>query len=702
MYAAFLSYSHADARWANWLLRKLETYRVPSRLVGTKGAHGLIGPRLGKMFRDRDELPTAGHLGETIRAALADSDALIVICSPAAAQSRWVNAEIEAFRALGREERIACFIVDGEPGDNASPHCCFPTSIIAPDQDGTPREPLAADARTQGDGRQRAFLKLVAGLLGLSYDDLAQREAHRRHRRMLAITTASVLGMAVAIGLAVTAYVARNDAFVARNDAQRRQAQAEDIMGFMLGDLRDKLTKVGRLDLMSTVDDKATDYFSTLEPRDLSDATLEQQAQSLTNIGQVRLAEGKHDAAMAAFREALDRSSALYDRAPDNGQRLYDRAQAEYWIGFVGLQQGNYKTAERWLTQYHDSAVRLAGMDRSNFDWRKEVAYGLNNLAVMDQKRGRYAAAERTMRKNLALFRDFVRQKPHDLQLRWELADGISWLGTMAMSQGQLADAQAYFVERVEVLQRNVADEPDNANWKEFSVAALWWLSIVQAQRGQLAAASDSLDKATTFATTLAAQDPANNGWRTSLANCRVRRAELNSLDHPARAAGEAASAESLLVAARVAEPKSQRVLLSLVGVQNLQAQLALGRDDGKTALAHIAASLALIEPEWQRGQHEELRQRLAETRLVQGEVAQRAGRSADAHAAWEQVRQVLLEDVTTQVPFARLDPLVRALHYLGKRDQARPYLQRLDAAGYVPLQPWPTGAHATARRSTP
>ena len=81
-YAAFLSYSHADARWAQWLLRKLEAYRVPKRLVGTMGAHGRIGPRLGKMFRDRDELPTAGHLGDTIRAALADSEALIVICSP--------------------------------------------------------------------------------------------------------------------------------------------------------------------------------------------------------------------------------------------------------------------------------------------------------------------------------------------------------------------------------------------------------------------------------------------------------------------------------------------------------------------------------------------------------------------------------------------------------------------------------------------
>ena len=107
------------------------------------------------------------------------------------------------------------------------------------------------------------------------------------------------VGMAIAIGLAATAYVARND-------AQRRQAQAEDILGFMLGDLREKLTTVGRLDLMRAVDDKATAYFATLKPRDLSDRALEEQARSLTGIGQVRLDEGKHDEAMAAFREAYD------------------------------------------------------------------------------------------------------------------------------------------------------------------------------------------------------------------------------------------------------------------------------------------------------------------------------------------------------------------------------------------------------------
>src|SRR3954454_17586693 len=114
-YRAFLSYSHRDETWARWLLRAIETYRVPSRLVGTTTAAGFIPRRLAPVFRDRDELPSATDLGRKVDEALAESANLIVICSPDAASSRWVNEEVRAFKRLGRAGRIFCLIVDGEP-----------------------------------------------------------------------------------------------------------------------------------------------------------------------------------------------------------------------------------------------------------------------------------------------------------------------------------------------------------------------------------------------------------------------------------------------------------------------------------------------------------------------------------------------------------------------------------------------------------
>ena len=84
-YWAFLSYSHDDRRAAERLHRALESYRIPRRLVGRSGPLGIVPIRLHPVFRDRDELSASGHIGVVVQAALADSRALIVLCSPASA-----------------------------------------------------------------------------------------------------------------------------------------------------------------------------------------------------------------------------------------------------------------------------------------------------------------------------------------------------------------------------------------------------------------------------------------------------------------------------------------------------------------------------------------------------------------------------------------------------------------------------------------
>ena len=104
-YRVFLSYAHVDRHWARRVSRLLETWKVPRRLVGTESAFGPVPRTLGPVFRDRDELSASAELGATINRALQESAAMVVICSPAAARSRWVNEEIRTFKALGRGDR---------------------------------------------------------------------------------------------------------------------------------------------------------------------------------------------------------------------------------------------------------------------------------------------------------------------------------------------------------------------------------------------------------------------------------------------------------------------------------------------------------------------------------------------------------------------------------------------------------------------
>lgn len=114
-YRAFISYSHADHARARRLHRALENYRVPRRLVGQSTRKGPVPRRLAPIFRDRDDLSASGDLSASVREALARSDTLIVICSPDAAQSRWVDQEVRAFRELNPEGDVLAAILSGEP-----------------------------------------------------------------------------------------------------------------------------------------------------------------------------------------------------------------------------------------------------------------------------------------------------------------------------------------------------------------------------------------------------------------------------------------------------------------------------------------------------------------------------------------------------------------------------------------------------------
>ena len=126
-FAAFISYSHADDRFARWLHRQLESYRVPKHLT-RKG--GTVPSRIGRVFRDRDDLPAADDLSAVVQAALSASRALIVLCSPDSARSKWVNREIEVFRELYPNRPVLAAIVRGEPGAEDEAENCYPPALL--------------------------------------------------------------------------------------------------------------------------------------------------------------------------------------------------------------------------------------------------------------------------------------------------------------------------------------------------------------------------------------------------------------------------------------------------------------------------------------------------------------------------------------------------------------------------------------------
>jgi WD40 repeat protein len=270
-YWAFLSYSHQDnletrkdgergrIQWAEWLHDALENYRVPAEFRERTTATGEPMPdRFFPVFQDEKELPINADLGESIRIAVRESRFLIVVCSPRAAVSRYVNEEVRYFKTLGRQNRIMTLMVDGEPnasfgnkqGYTAADECFCPAlrhPINAQGEVDTSRtdaqEPIAGDVRikegsapreaTQKDLSshrrilEQTRLKLVAGLMGVGFDELIQRDKDRQIKEERARTRRL---RKLAAGFAVLALVAAAAGFIAfqkKQEAQRAQAVAE-------------------------------------------------------------------------------------------------------------------------------------------------------------------------------------------------------------------------------------------------------------------------------------------------------------------------------------------------------------------------------------------------------------------------------------------------------------------------------------------
>lgn len=197
-YYAFISYNRTDEEWARWIQYEFEHYHLPSILNGREGLPAEFRP----IFRDIDEL-SAGNLPKQIHEALFMSRFLIVICSPDAAESKWVNKEIHDFIEIGKLkginniDNIFPFIVGGKPHADNSEDECFPPIL---------KNLNSKDERIGGNvlesGRDMAFIKVLSGTLDIGFDllwnryekeKIAEEERKRSERDNLLILQSRVL-----------------------------------------------------------------------------------------------------------------------------------------------------------------------------------------------------------------------------------------------------------------------------------------------------------------------------------------------------------------------------------------------------------------------------------------------------------------------------------------------------------------------------
>ncbi|HEX3124280.1 MAG TPA: TIR domain-containing protein [Rhodanobacteraceae bacterium] len=682
-YFAFISYSHQDESWAQWLHKTLETWRVPKRLVGQTTDAGVIPPRLLPIFRDRDELASATDLGRTVNAALAQSKNLIVICSPASAKSRWVNEEVLAFKRLGHAERIFCLIVGGEP--NASDlagrdadECFAPALRFQIGGDGQPTsqrtEPIAADAREGKDGKANAKLKLIAGLLDVGFDALKQRELQRRNRRLAIVTAAALVVMAITTTLAITAVIARND-------AERRQAQAEDLVGFMLGDLNDKLSQVNRLDIIESVDDKAMGYFKSLPISDVTDEAVVQRAKALERIGSVRLDQGHLPAALESYEAALKLISAQAQAMPQDIARQLAHAENLSFIGMAHWYQGDLDAAARDFSLTRSILARAESIDSANTKLLFQKQIVESNLGHVLESQGDFEAALASYRSALDLAAKLVEAKPDNVEWASRLGDAHNNLGKLALIRGDLVTAVAEYSADDKIETDLGARDPNNNDQRQnvFRVRAI--LGRTLALVGDTEGAIRRLREAVGIAGQLEKQDPTITSIRANAALYKMQLSRLlrlsGGIDEAATLTSEALVTFAELVRQDASNTSWQREFAEARTERSAQL-LSTGSADEAHKLLEDA--LAWLEPALvDRPNDRETVLATVNTRLLLATTGD------DTRA--QQLRESCLQSVNV-VKSGANDPRLLAVKVnaflgLGRTNDALPVIERLRTSGY-------------------
>jgi len=551
-------------------------------------------------------------------------------------------------------------------------------SALPPDLAAIAARCLSEDPEDRYPSARAVAEDLHRFLDGEVVEAYADRLAYRlirfssRHRTLLAVAgiAALLLTGALAVAAAMGARAVRANA-----RAEKRRAQAEELIRFMLGDLRDKLDTVGRLDLLDGVGERAMKYFAAVPEAELSDEELARRSTALYQIGDVRLRRGDLAGAQRPFEESLALARKLTKRHPDDPERLFDLGQSEFWAGYAIWRRGDVKGARGHFEAYYDISRRLVARDAKNRAWRRELSYAESNLGSVLQEQGDLARALERFGAALELDRGLVADAPTpekaDEQC-FELAATHNSMGLVLEWMGRLDEAQEHYGADLALRRRLIARKPENQRWREFLGTAQEYLGNLLATRGETSAARPHLEAARSTFDGLAARDPSNGDWLNKQAWSYLW---LGRLEH----------AESHLAAARADWLRANGIAQKLVRTDPKRANwrqllgvalyhIALGRTEeaGSAERAQLLRAVSVLERCVEEQPNDRRNRRwLVEALLLRGDLEAGADRPA-AEAVWRRAAEILRPLVAGGTRDATLlAPWARTLNRLGRTSEA-------------------------------
>lgn len=463
-------------------------------------------------------------------------------------------------------------------------------------------------------------------------------------------------------------------------EATRQRQQAEGLLEFMLGDLRNRLDAVGRLDVLDAVGSKALAYYASQPARRQRDEDLLRQSTVLQMLGDLAEERGRLGEAERSRQAAADTTAMLLEHAPDDPGRIAAHSLSLDRLGWVAALRGgldDWAAAIEASLTLAERGVQLAPEHLGLLDSHISAQ---SNLGVVRMEQHALPAAlalhERAAQRILGLAsRDPV---------QWiYAAHGAGWRARAEAAGGDLRGALARIRNMPELARRTPQAATDHrVRYIETSAGVIG--AQILMELGDLRAARATLDPTLRRLRSLIAEETESifNTWQLGMA--LVQDARLLRLEgRPAPSAERLDEALQILQRGQATvDPRDTEWHRLLPGAM-LTERLLLQPGDAanrSAARAHLDR-LPRDAPGRQRLFASHQRQ-AAELAAALARAAERAGQPAEARQAWDDSLR-LAEDGAQAGNPALIAVRLRALLAQGRPNEAAGLRQALLASDW-------------------
>ena len=540
-YDAFISYSHAkDKPIASALQSVIQRLGKP-----------WYRRRALRVFRDDTSLSATPSLWPSIESALGNSRYLVLLASPEAAASPWVNKEVAYWLDHKSADTLLIALTEGVlVWDNTLGDFAWREGMpLPPVLTGRfATEPKWVDLnglRDSADARNAKFIEagadFAAAIHGVPKEDLLSQEVRQQRRALtLAWSAAGTLAVLIALagwqwweaeGAKRTAQRQRDRAVVAeqtateqKDIAQQQRDRAETNFGIaknaadhvvfrIAGDLRD--VQGMRVESLRRILDAARSMMDELAKAAPDDLELQSSRSAmLREFSITYLRAGDLIRAKPAAEESLAIARKLVAADPGNTDWQRRVSQGLDMVGDVRLATGDRVGA---LAAYEESlAIRrkLVAIDPGNTGWQRDLSVSLNKVGDVRRATGDRAGALTAHEESLAIARKLAAADPGNVVWQRDVSVSLNKVGDVRRAAGDRPGALSAYEEGLAIMRKLAAADPGNTVWQRDVSVSLNRVGDVRRAAGDRPGALSAYEESLAIRRKLAATDPSNAEWQ--------------------------------------------------------------------------------------------------------------------------------------------------------------------------------------------